>query len=62
MKVITVFFDLDHETKNTVVFKERRPAKGERAIGTLYLRKEYFNSMDKPETLCVTISEDKLTS
>jgi hypothetical protein len=54
---IVVVFDIDHQTKNTVVFKERRPEKGESVVGTLYVRKEYFESLDRPNTLRVDIYE-----
>jgi hypothetical protein len=56
--VISVVFDMDHETKNTVVYREQRPEVGERAIGTLYLRKEFFDALGKPENIRVRVQAE----
>lgn len=53
---LNLIFTLDHETKNTVVYKEQRQKGKDHAIGTLYLRKEYFESLNRPDELHVTVA------
>ena len=55
MKPITVKFEREKETKNTVRFKEVTDDDTPPVIGTLYIRKTYAGDM---QNITVTIESD----
>lgn len=58
MDIISVTFTILRQTKNTVVFKEDQSAEGEPAIGTLYLRKDYYDAIGRPKKIRVRVQAE----
>jgi hypothetical protein len=54
--IVNVAFDLEKETKGTVRYTERGHAP---LIGTLYIRKNAFETADYPKVLQVTVTVGK---
>jgi len=54
--MLTLTFEKEKETKNTVRFQERERDDGPPIIGTLYVQKYALKQLGNPETLTVTIN------
>ena len=53
---LTVVFDFERETKNTIRFAERVEEEAEAVIGTLYVQKANFGEGVIPEEISVEIT------
>lgn len=60
--MLTLSFERDKETKNTVRFSEMPDGRERGIVGMLYLHKSQDNEFGQPTTLTVTISADPAES
>lgn len=56
MQTLTVTFEKERETKNTIRYQEVPVGKAPAVIGTLYVQKWALAGLDQDDTITVTIS------